>query len=166
MFAMIIMSTIGTALKNTGLEEISVTKSCVIVPWNFASVYYERQTIKNREEREGIRGGTLHGNHISKELIPTVYEVRSVTKSRVCVQLFITYAISYVSNGGAKRHRKVFENSMQGITKQAICRLACRAVVMLISGLAYEEIREVVKVFVNKVIRNAMIYCVQRGERP
>ncbi|KAE9415579.1 hypothetical protein Angca_009990, partial [Angiostrongylus cantonensis] len=61
--------------------------------------------------------------------------------------------------GGAKRHRKVFENSMQGITKQEICRLACRAVVMLISGLAYEEIREVVKVFVNKVIRNAMIYC-------
>ncbi|VDM62473.1 unnamed protein product [Angiostrongylus costaricensis] len=63
--------------------------------------------------------------------------------------------------GGAKRHRQVFENSMQGITKQAICRLARRAGVMRISGLAYEEIREVLKVFLNNVIRDAMIHCVQ-----
>ncbi|KAE9415575.1 hypothetical protein Angca_005259 [Angiostrongylus cantonensis] len=62
---------------------------------------------------------------------------------------------------GAKWHREVLKNSIQRMAKQAIRRLARRAGVMPISGLTCEEIREVLKVLLNNVIRVAMIYCVQ-----
>ncbi|CAC5388906.1 H3 [Mytilus coruscus] len=49
--------------------------------------------------------------------------------------------------GGAKRHRKVLRDNIQGITKPAIRRLARRGGVKRISGLIYEETRGVLKVF-------------------
>ena len=51
-----------------------------------------------------------------------------------------------LGKGGAKRHRKVLRDNIQGITKPAIRRLARRAGVDRISGLIYEEIRGVLKV--------------------
>ncbi|XP_041037778.1 histone H4-like [Carcharodon carcharias] len=53
---------------------------------------------------------------------------------------------------GAKRHRKVLCDNIQGITKPAIRRLACRGGVKRISGLIYEETRGVLKVFLENVI--------------
>ena len=47
--------------------------------------------------------------------------------------------------GGAKRHRKVLRDNIQGITKPAIRRLARRGGVKRISGLMYEETRGVLK---------------------
>ncbi|KAE9412595.1 hypothetical protein Angca_007106, partial [Angiostrongylus cantonensis] len=67
--------------------------------------------------------------------------------------------------GGAKRHREVLRKSVRGITKQAIRRLARRAEMVRFSGLAYDEIREVLKVFLESVIRDAMTYCVQAKRR-
>uniref|UniRef100_A0A0K0DRL4 Histone H4 n=1 Tax=Angiostrongylus cantonensis TaxID=6313 RepID=A0A0K0DRL4_ANGCA len=52
-------------------------------------------------------------------------------------------------------------NSIQGTTKQAIRRLAHGAGAMRISGLAYDEIREVLKVLLESVIRDATAYCVR-----
>ena len=52
-----------------------------------------------------------------------------------------------VGKGGAKRHRKVLRDNIQGITKPAIRRLARRGGVKRISGLIYEETRGVLKVF-------------------
>ncbi|RXN13057.1 histone H4 [Labeo rohita] len=46
---------------------------------------------------------------------------------------------------GAKRHRKVLRDNIQGITKPAIRRLARRGGVKRISGLIYEETRGVLK---------------------
>ncbi|KOB57839.1 Histone H4, partial [Operophtera brumata] len=46
-----------------------------------------------------------------------------------------------LGKGGATRHRKVERDSIQGITKPAIRRLARRGGVMRISGLIYEETR-------------------------
>uniref|UniRef100_A0A3Q3X1K5 Histone H4 n=1 Tax=Mola mola TaxID=94237 RepID=A0A3Q3X1K5_MOLML len=60
--------------------------------------------------------------------------------------------------GGAKRHRKVLRDNIQGITKPAIRRLARRGRVKRISGLIYEEIRGVLKVFLENVIRDAVTY--------
>ncbi len=60
--------------------------------------------------------------------------------------------------GGAKRHRKVFRDNIQGITKPAIRRLARRGGVKRISGLIYEETRGVLKVFLEHVIRDAVTY--------
>ena len=51
-----------------------------------------------------------------------------------------------LGKGGAKRHRKVLHDNIQGITKPAIRRLAQRGVVKRISGLIYEETKGVPKV--------------------
>ena len=44
-----------------------------------------------------------------------------------------------LGEGGAKRHRKVLCDNIQGITKPAIRRLARRGGVQCIRGLIYEE---------------------------
>jgi histone H4 len=63
-----------------------------------------------------------------------------------------------LGKGGAKRHRKVLRDNIQGITKPAIRRLARRGGVKRISGLIYEETRGVLKVFLENVIRDSVTY--------
>ncbi|RXG58030.1 Histone H4 [Armadillidium vulgare] len=64
-----------------------------------------------------------------------------------------------LGKGGAKRHRKVLRDNIQGITKPAIRRFAHRGgVKSIISGLIYEETRGVLKVFLENVIRDAVTY--------
>merc|ERR1712117_961924 len=63
-----------------------------------------------------------------------------------------------LGKGGAKRHRKVLRDNIQGITKPAIRRLARRGGVKRISGLIYEETRGVLKVFLENVLRDAVTY--------
>ena len=63
-----------------------------------------------------------------------------------------------LGKSGAKRHRKVLRDNIQGITKPAIRRLARRGGVKRISGLIYEETRGVLKVFLENVIRDAVTY--------
>ena len=63
-----------------------------------------------------------------------------------------------LGKGGAKRHRKVLRDNIQGITKPVIRRLARRGGVKRISGLIYEETRSVLKVFLENVIRDAVTY--------
>ena len=63
-----------------------------------------------------------------------------------------------LGKGGAKRHRKVLRDNIQGITKPAIRRLARRGGVKRISGLIYEETRGVLKVCLENVIRDSVTY--------
>ena len=80
-----------------------------------------------------------------------------------------------MGKGGAKRHRKILRDNIQGITKpvspatsmffvpeittsQAIRRLARRGGVKRISGLIYEETRGVLKIFLENVIRDSVTY--------
>src|SRR5882672_7553379 len=63
-----------------------------------------------------------------------------------------------LGKGGAKRHRKILRDNIQGITKPAIRRLARRGGVKRLSGLIYEETRGVLKVFLEKIIRQAIVY--------
>ena len=71
-----------------------------------------------------------------------------------------------LGKGGAKRHRKVLRDNIQGITKPAIRRLARRGGVKRISGLIYEETRGVLKVFLENVIRDAVTYTEHARRRP
>ena len=64
-----------------------------------------------------------------------------------------------LGKGGAKRHRKVLRDNIQGITKPAIRRLARRGGVKRVSGLIYDETRGVLKVFLENVIRDAVLLC-------
>ena len=59
---------------------------------------------------------------------------------------------------GKKRHRKVLRDSIHGITKPAIRRLARRGGVKRISGLMYEETRGILAVFLKNVIRDAVVF--------
>merc|ERR1719447_1290302 len=63
-----------------------------------------------------------------------------------------------LGKGGAKRHRKVLRDNIQGITKPAIRRLARRGGVKRISGLMYEETRTVIKSFLEKVVKDSVTY--------
>ncbi|KAL3758787.1 hypothetical protein ACHAWU_006429 [Discostella pseudostelligera] len=56
-----------------------------------------------------------------------------------------------LGKGGAKRHRKVLRDNIQGITKPAIRRLARR-------GGVKQETRGVLKVFLENVIRDSVTY--------
>lgn len=58
----------------------------------------------------------------------------------------------------AKRRRKVLRDNIQGITRPAIRRLARRGGVKRISFLVYEETRGLVKLFLEKVIHDAVTY--------
>lgn len=92
-----------------------------------------------------------------------------------------SYSLSLVTvqglgKGGAKRHRKILRDNIQGITKpvsvlpprycsairsyhlKAIRRLARRGGVKRISGLIYEETRGVLKIFLENVIRDSVTY--------
>ncbi|XP_069420386.1 histone H4-like [Ovis canadensis] len=66
-----------------------------------------------------------------------------------------------LGKGGAKRHRKVLRDYIQGITKPAIRRLARRGV-KLISGLIYEQIRGVMR---KAVTAMDVVYALQRQGR-
>lgn len=63
-----------------------------------------------------------------------------------------------LGKGGAKRHRKLLRDNIQGITKPAIRRLCRRGGVKRISGLVYEETRDVLKVFLENVLKDSIVY--------
>ena len=63
-----------------------------------------------------------------------------------------------LGKGGAKRHRKILRDNIQGITKPAIRRLARRGGVKRVSGLIYDETRVVLKNYLESVIRDAVTY--------
>src|SRR5437868_1844917 len=60
--------------------------------------------------------------------------------------------------GGALKHRKLIRDSIQGITKPAIRRLCRRAEVLRINGMVYEEIRGIMKVYMEEILRNAVTF--------
>ncbi|KAK3672181.1 Histone H4 [Recurvomyces mirabilis] len=70
-----------------------------------------------------------------------------------------------LGKGGAKRHRKILRDNIQGITKPAIRRLARRGGVKRISAMIYEETRGVLKTFLEGVIRDAVVYALKRQGR-
>ena len=67
-------------------------------------------------------------------------------------------AKSGASKSSGKRLKKVLRDSSRGITKGSVRRLARRAGVKRISGLLYEEVRGVLKSFVEGVVRDSTAY--------
>ena len=63
-----------------------------------------------------------------------------------------------MGKGGAKRHQKVLQDKIQGITKPKIRRMARRASMKQISGLIYKETCRVLKIFLENVIHDAVTY--------
>ena len=59
---------------------------------------------------------------------------------------------------GAKRINRMTKDVILGITKPAIRRLARRGGVKRISGTIYEETRNVLKLFLQNVVKDAVTY--------
>lgn len=64
-----------------------------------------------------------------------------------------------LGKGGAKRAtKKVLRDTIKGITKPAIRRLARRGGVKRLSGLMYEETRSVLRSFLDNVVKDSATY--------
>lgn len=55
-----------------------------------------------------------------------------------------------------RRHRKILRNNIQGITKSAIQRLGYKAGVRSMSGFVHDEVRGIIKIFLENVIKRAV----------
>ncbi|EDR21687.1 histone H4 [Entamoeba dispar SAW760] len=62
------------------------------------------------------------------------------------------------SNGGKRIRTKTQQDALKGITKPAIRRLARRGGVKRINGAVYDETRNVLKQFLEQVIRDSVTY--------
>ena len=61
---------------------------------------------------------------------------------------------------GAKRvNKRSIRETIMGITKPAIRRLARRGGVKRISGLVYDEARTVLKIFLDNIVKDSVTYC-------
>lgn len=60
--------------------------------------------------------------------------------------------------GGAKRHRKILRDNIAGITKPALLRILRRAGVKRVSALVYEELRGVLKAWLEDVVRSTVVF--------
>ncbi|CAG83920.1 hypothetical protein B0I72DRAFT_162763 [Yarrowia lipolytica] len=63
-----------------------------------------------------------------------------------------------LGKGGAKRHRKVIKDVIQGVTKPSLRRIARRGGVKRISTQIYEEGRTMLKIFLENLIKDAVAY--------
>ncbi|PHH72730.1 hypothetical protein CDD80_4291 [Ophiocordyceps camponoti-rufipedis] len=64
-----------------------------------------------------------------------------------------------------KRHRKIVRDSIRGITRPDIRRMARRGGVKRISAGIYDEAREALQTFLKTVLRNCVIYVEHRGAK-
>ena len=108
---------------------------------------------------------SLDGTRAPEHQAPATYKASKTSTFQSATSILEVYIMSGrgkggkgLGKGGAKRHRKVLRDNIQGITKPAIRRLARRGGVKRISGLIYEETRGVLKVFLENVIRDAVTY--------
>ena len=65
---------------------------------------------------------------------------------------------------GIKHVRTVLKDAIHDILRAAICRMVQHGGVMRISGNIYEEVQEILKAFLEEVIRDVIIFC-QYSER-
>ncbi|KAG8348879.1 hypothetical protein ERJ75_001452000 [Trypanosoma vivax] len=65
---------------------------------------------------------------------------------------------SIPAKASQKRQKKILRENVRGITRGSIRRLARRGGVKRISGVIYDEVRGVLKWFVEGVVRDATAY--------
>ncbi|KAK7927083.1 histone [Apiospora marii] len=69
---------------------------------------------------------------------------------------------SLSGKSGAKRHRKVLRDNINGITKPDIRRLARRGGVKRISAHVYSETRHAMRAYLEMILKDAAQYCEYR----
>lgn len=66
--------------------------------------------------------------------------------------------IQGLGKGGARRHRRVLGDSIQGIKNGSIRKLARRAGIRRISNTLYAIVRELLEKYLRQILRDALMY--------
>ena len=94
-------------------------------------------------------------------VVSSVYLVSSFSLSTR--KSFYKHKMAKGKSGSAKgsstkRMKKLLKGNINGVTKGSIRRLSRRGGVKRISGLIYEEVRQVLKGFVDQVVRDSVSF--------
>jgi histone H4 len=66
------------------------------------------------------------------------------------------HGLAGLGTGGARRHRNILRDNMQGITDGSIRRLAYRAGIKRLSSTLYPEVRTRIRNFMETIIRDVV----------
>ena len=109
--------------------------------------------------------GVVADNEAAQAPVPLLPSPLNASHARQMLGLPVVRGKGGMMGKVCKRRRKVLRDNIQGITKPAIRRLARRGGVKRISGLIYEEVRGVLKVFLENVLRDAVTYTEHRRNK-
>ncbi|KAI4125665.1 MAG: hypothetical protein LQ347_005292 [Umbilicaria vellea] len=70
-----------------------------------------------------------------------------------------------LGKGGARRHRKIIKDTIRGITKGDIRRMARRGGVKRISGQIYEDVRSAMKDRMSRIIQDCVFILDNSGRK-
>ena len=135
-----------------GQTSVNISITCVC-----RRGYKERRASDSESHHRTPQRPATHKPHLNLSLKTLItQQCLAVAKAERFVETFELVPRSLtgpqgLGKGGAKRHRKILRDNIQGITKPAIRRLARRGGVKRISGLIYEETRGVLKIFLENV---------------
>lgn len=94
-----------------------------------------------------------------QQMVETLQQMEWPAKKMDAVKSDKKTKSTSMTKTGAKRHRKLLRDTIQGVTKPALRRLARRAGIKRISGLLYEELRGTLKTHIlEPVLRDAVTY--------
>ena len=69
-----------------------------------------------------------------------------------------------IGHGGKVKHRKIFRDNIHGISNPALLRMMQRAGVKRVNGFVYEELRDIMKTYMENII-NATVIFVEHDRR-
>lgn len=142
---------LGSEVNSVGFFTPQIMATGFVTPQTMATGFVTPQTISQTEIAE------------AHQLLEVVAAVENVQRGSGSSQ-----KTSQMRNSRgpkkAKKQRKILKDSIQGITKPAIRRLARRGGVKRISGLMYEETRGLLRTFLENTLRDAIVYA-EHSER-
>jgi len=63
-----------------------------------------------------------------------------------------------IEHGGKVKQRKIFRDNIHGISKPALLRMMQRAGVKRVNGFVYEELRDIMKTYMENIIKATVIF--------
>ena len=110
-------------------------------------------------EKKGVVKGKIINDFAAEEDWCSVY------REKVALDVEgVSKKVKGKGKGGMKHLQNILKDSIHDISKAAFCRMARHGGVMRISGNIYEEVRGILKTFLEEVIKDIVIFC-QYNER-
>jgi histone H3/H4 len=147
-----IMELSGNAAKDNKMKTISIRH--VMFATDFDE---ELHNLKKRLHWDWAGAGSIP--YIHSKLYPTkesINKKKRSSKKRSAKKQSLKKRKHSFGLKSQKKHGIVYRDNIQGITKPALIRLMRRAGISTQSGLVYEELRGIMKVFLEKLLKDAV----------